>query len=261
MEERESSKFQAESSSLSGVTIVILKQIKITILQMDTIEKILNLPYTESERIVSSKVSTTAIAIYLTFARLIRFFPKKKADKISSLLYRIKNRNELYPAHHEKADKAFGYYMNQNSGELIVLLNRLKISHLLDLGSGPGFILESMARVGYSTGEGRIYSGIENEKTLVEMANQEQKSMKVRFGDILKITEEDLKTVDGIYWWTPLIADPLCIKFAKNLIKILSAKQYVIVNGKDGMYYRLKELGEFDEYFFYPYTILKLKSK
>lgn len=116
----------------------------------------------------------------------------------------------------------WGYIQSRGIGELIFLLNKLKIDSIIDLGSGAGILL-SIIKAFNPTIKTR---GFEIEEELVNHSRISYGSP-IYQKDILKITASDIRDHKALYFYEPLCDRDLCQKFVENLEQIVT-DQYLI---------------------------------
>lgn len=179
---------------------------------IEEIHKILRKPFNIQEQLLIDNINDEVRCITNLYKKL-----RNTGE------YNIKNNNNIdYTVKTGKNKGQYGYYVSKYCGCLAVLMKRLQLTSLLDLGSGPGLILNPIKRnipnskcVGYE---------IEND--LVNIGNCISR-LPILKKDILKITQEDIKDFQVIYFWEPLRDQQLAKRFVKNLSKIVVPNQVI----------------------------------
>lgn len=130
----------------------------------------------------------------------------------------------------KKAGKEYGYFVNSRT-TLFTLTRVLNIRSLVDLGCGAGVLISCL--------EDYIFKvkGYDNEKDLVDIANKISRNKELaELKDITKLTKDDIKNFDAVYFWEPIIDEKMATKFVKNLLKVMKKDQYIFYynSGKIG---------------------------
>ena len=126
----------------------------------------------------------------------------------------------------------FGYYPSPSVGELCILLSKLGVKEIVDLGSGIGLLL--LAIKAYNSNI--KITGFENEKYFIDIANQIGANTYKK--DILTLKKYDIRKFDALFFYEPFSDPTLSEAFVKNLLKRVSKGQFLI-------YERAGTIGEF----------------
>ena len=122
---------------------------------------------------------------------------------------------------------AYNYipYYYENLYTICILLGRLGVNKVADLGSGPGLALH-VFREHLSLFKS-IYTGFEIDKRFVPFGKALGIDIQVK--DITKLKVEDISKFEALYMYEPLIEEKLIEKFVKNLDKIMRNDQVIIL--------------------------------
>jgi hypothetical protein len=131
--------------------------------------------------------------------------------------------------------KEFGYIPALGSGgHLFLLMRRLGINNLIDLGCGMGFILNAVD-IGHKFVGNKEHQiiGYENEPLLLEVAIALHRNSNHKFflRDILKLNHEDIVDKSIIYWYAPFPDRNLIKEFIDNIVRITNKGQIFAING------------------------------
>ena len=193
---------------------------------VEEIKQVLLLPITDEERRIKKKADIVTKNLCSLGYRLSEHNPElkkiwynTKSDTSDCSIEAIKKRYET--------DKEFGYWASESAaGSLTVLLNRLSIKKICDLGCGAAFVLKAMEAVDNFDIE---YFGYDNEPELIKLANGGSLWEEERFmlKDITILERGHLPNDGLIYFWEPIKEDNLCKKFIDNLADIMYPNQLV----------------------------------
>jgi hypothetical protein len=180
----------------------------------------------------------------ITIETLVKTLNKKPTKKeiisIETIYKKIKILSDLYITmrdaysdttpennsieYRSKPNGEYGHYINNHTKELYLILSRLKITKMLDLGSGPGIIFKPLAtELGIAN---HSFIGYENETELVEIGQKYGNNIKQK--DILKLTAEDFKDIPLVYFWEPMNDRKLCEQFVNNLELVIPSNVIVV---------------------------------
>lgn len=157
---------------------------------------------------------------------------KVEIDRTTNLLrqvYQCKHTNSDALCYQRKnEEKEFGYYISYSFGLLYILMMRLKIYSLFDIGSGPGLGLKAIDWYHDKKSQPcRItLKGCDNELSFYAQGNN--LSLNIVLKDMTILTKEDIKNYKILYFYEPLIDRTLCNAFAENLSKIVNKKQIIV---------------------------------
>lgn len=152
----------------------------------------------------------------------------------------------------------YKYYNNINVLSLIKFLELNNIKSFLDLGCGAGILFKIL---NYYNNNLKL-KGYEIEDNLIEICNKLNYYGSAVKKDILKLSIDDIKDYQVLYFWEPLYNTDLAKKFVTNLAKIIQPNQIIVYyqSGSIGNYLeknkKIEQLG-----IFYNYKIYKLKTK
>ena len=157
----------------------------------------------------------------------IMFPIAQHSRKLKSVWYNTKNSDrsipepKQIPGHYviPKHDE-FGYWANSSIGYVLVLMNRLNIKSICDLGCGAAFALKAIQVVDSYID----FYGYDNESVLINLSGQN--SCKVK--DIIKLERCDIDEKSLLYFWEPIKDKELCEQFVNNLSKIAYKGQVII---------------------------------
>lgn len=188
------------------------------------------------------KLKLKELSNSLTVGELDLMNRVNKSSILAGRVFRSTVNKELYnngivggTKHSGNNKGQFGFYHTDYAGQILTILNRLGLSSICDLGSGPGILLSCLSSFGT---ELRI-KGYEIEKEFVDMAQ------KLFYGndiveckDILSLQAVDVRNYSAIYFWEPLYDSKLAKRFIDNLNIILKKGQYIIYqpSGAIGQY-------------------------
>lgn len=130
----------------------------------------------------------------------------------------------VYQTKRGEREGEYGYYMSGFIRDLYVIMNRLKLTKLLDLGSGPMIGLMPLHN------RGIICKGFEIEDNFINLANRLLYYNSCVKKDILKITKSDIKDYEVIFFYEPFCSKKLSKQFIQNLSKIVSKEQIIVYN-------------------------------
>ena len=155
-------------------------------------------------------------------------FPiSEHSEELKSVWYNTKNSDrsipepKQIPGHYviPKRDE-FGYWANSSIGYVLVLMNRLNIKSICDLGCGAAFALKAIQVV-----DSHIdFYGYDNEPVLINLSGSN--SCKVK--DITKLERIDIDEKSLLYFWEPIKDKEQCEKFVNNLANIAYKGQVII---------------------------------
>ena len=114
----------------------------------------------------------------------------------------------------------FGYWANTSIGNVLVLMNRLNIKSICDLGCGAAFALKAMQVVDSYID----FYGYDNEPALINLSGQN--SCKVK--DIIKLERSDIDENSLLYFWEPIKNNEMCKQFVNNLANIAYKGQIIM---------------------------------
>jgi 2-polyprenyl-3-methyl-5-hydroxy-6-metoxy-1,4-benzoquinol methylase len=151
----------------------------------------------------------------------------------------------------------YKYYNNPYVLNLIKFLKLNNIKSFLDLGCGAGILFRILHIFNYEL----KLKGYEIEDNLIEICNRLNHTKPAVKKDILKLTIDDIKDYQVLYFWEPLCDRKLAEKFVTNLAKILQPNQIIV-------YYQSGSIGDFlvenkkieSMGNFYNYKIFRLKQ-
>ena len=175
-----------------------------------------------------------------------------------SVLYRVlQNSNNEDNNSYIIKNGQYKYYNNTYVLNLIKFIKLNNIKSFLDLGCGAGILLKILHIFNYEL----KLKGYEIEDNLIEICNRLNYTKPAVKRDILKLTIDDIKDYQVLYFWEPLYDRKLAKKFVTNLAKILQPNQIIV-------YYQSGSIGDFliqskkIEYMgnFYNYKIFRLKQ-
>lgn len=187
-----------------------------------------------------AKLNETALSLIEMFYKITSSFLEK--DKETYHLTN-KQKGENY--------SEYGYYFN--SGHVMPLhelLNKLKITQLIDFGSGVGILLFILSHL--NKNRGLTVIGLENEiqfvkRALVETHNKNiitlPKETLDRFIDEHK--RWNVKSKTAIYFWEPIYAEDKAKEFVDNLVKITRPNQIIIYNQSGRIGYHMRKSNAF----------------
>lgn len=184
------------------------------------------------------KLNKTSVSLLELFYSLTRSFLEKDKETYH-LTNKRKGENEI----------EYGYYFNPGHVvPLLELLNKLKITQLIDFGSGVGILLKILAHI-----KNNLYViGLENEKEFVKRA-----LVQTHNRDIITLSKESLDTfIDEherwneksktvIYFWEPIFNEDKAKEFVDNLVKITRPNQIIIYNQSGGIGYHMRKSNAF----------------
>ena len=195
--------------------------------KIEKIKEILQKPFTKYEKLIVDNVNDEITCISQLYKKLRNVY---------------KNDIDYQPKTIGKNKGQYGYYISEYCGSLVILMKRLKLKSLLDLGSGPGLILNPIKR---NVPHSRCV-GYEIEEELVNIGNSIS-YLPILRKDILKITKEDIKDFQVIYFWEPLKDEVLAKKFVENLSKIVIPNQIICYKPAGFIYNFLRQNSKFTE--------------
>ncbi len=127
----------------------------------------------------------------------------------------------------------YGYYVSHCAGQLFVILHRMKIKSIIDLGCGAHILGNVLNHFGSrytrnsNLGIELNMEGYEIEEKLVKEANSMYFNQNVRRKDILKLESRDLNPYQAVYFWEPLADPKLAKQFVENLEKVMPPNKYI----------------------------------
>ena len=126
-----------------------------------------------------------------------------------------------------KDDTAYNYipYYYGNLYTICILLGKLGINKVADLGSGPGLTLSVFRE--YLPLFKSLYTGFELDRRFVPFGKALGIDIQVK--DITKLKVEDISQFEALYMYEPLRDEKLIEKFVKNLDKIMRDDQVIIL--------------------------------
>ena len=142
----------------------------------------------------------------------------------------------------------FGFYLTQNFLTIYHILLSLKTKSLLDLGSGPGLLLQSLCSIV------NVRVGYEIEDVFVEdgrsVFNQDIKKK-----DILTLTKKDVKSFEVLFFYEPFTPynhiqekeNSKPKEFIDNLVNILTKGQYILYDQAGEIGKHILESGAFEQ--------------
>ena len=111
---------------------------------------------------------------------------------------------------------------------------RLDCKSFLDLGSGVSVLTNILKQINEFLCNSEIkFSGIEEDEKLIEFSKILYPGISTKKGNILKIKKEDIKKVDILYMYEPILSykgEKFVKKFINKLIKIMNYDQTIILN-------------------------------
>jgi len=114
----------------------------------------------------------------------------------------------------------YGVYV-QTVTTLAILMTRLNLKSIVDLGSGPGFV---MYGIKYMVDKANVL-GFEIEKELIN--HSVLGFGNIKYQDILKVTKKQLADRDCIFFYEPFYDRGLAKQFAQRLNKVCTSGQYI----------------------------------
>lgn len=148
-------------------------------------------------------------------------------DEVATLWEGLaKNNSDLSKVWHNKQGEKYRIeygYSIAPLGKVAVLMRRLGIKSICDLGCGAGIALHALQ---YHCEDIKV-SGFDNEECLVTLANQINECDTFKVKDITKLVMGDISEDTLVYFYEPIYEFSLCEKFIDNLCEILKPNQLV----------------------------------
>lgn len=155
-------------------------------------------------------------------AAKFRAFLSGSQTLMKAISYTDRKINKDY--YQPKNNGQYGYYMS-NPEYLPIIFDRLGIDSILDLGSGPGLLLNALWH--YDPGRGMNVKGFEIEDHYVELGQYLLGENKIVKKDILTIKKKDILPYKVLYFWRPFCDYDLQRQFESNLLKIAQPGQFI----------------------------------
>jgi len=148
--------------------------------------------------------------------------------------------NSLY--YQPKQDKAeYGYYINDDLGDIIIALSKYELNQIIDLGCGPGHIISFLQTFGYKVKGFEIEDQLITDHKISHPRSGNYGEIPIIKKNILTLTTKDLTIRDpencAIYFYEPLTSndyrdgkpnDDHIKSFVSNLVKQMSKGQYIL---------------------------------
>lgn len=168
-----------------------------------------------------AKVSPFFVFIYELFNMDKKLF-KEIRNKLKFFEREKKHKYKENPLYRNKGNGQWGYYVNEDFGDVVNYMNEHNLTSLVDLGAGEGHIVELLNDMGYNA------KGYEIEEELIDKYHENFSRNNVFQKDVMDITKEDIEDFQVIYMYQPFSDRTLLKKFLHRLINEMNVDQTIV---------------------------------